>query len=177
MKKIKTTTYESLNPEQRLVATIEASGRGDDDEVQRLFSTCPRKTYTQTDAAFANKHLLVVTVAMAIELELASIALSAFMSIFHQSENFKAKIKKTKRFEDMKAEEMHQLAAMLEAIAAMDAAAARWFEAKGISRENWIKFRPKRHLVVDFWANLAPEPSEDDVQHVLEQFAEIEQGI
>ena len=54
MKKINLTKlYDRFTPEERLRLVIEALAREDDEEIGRLIASCPYKTYTQTDIAFA----------------------------------------------------------------------------------------------------------------------------
>jgi hypothetical protein len=46
--------YDQLQPGERFRLTLAALGRGDEDEVQRLETTCPRKNYSMADAAVAD---------------------------------------------------------------------------------------------------------------------------
>jgi len=48
-----TKLYDRLTSEERLRLAIEALARGDDEEIDRLNVSCPYKTYTQTDVAYA----------------------------------------------------------------------------------------------------------------------------
>lgn len=50
---IKTSVYENLTAQQRLVAVIEAFARKDKVEVDRLMDSCPKRTYRLNDWAFA----------------------------------------------------------------------------------------------------------------------------
>jgi hypothetical protein len=52
-KKNLTKLYDRFTPEERLRLVIEALARGDEAEKARLITSCPYKTYTQTDVAFA----------------------------------------------------------------------------------------------------------------------------
>ena len=47
--------YEHFAPPERLTLTLEAMARGDDAEAARLKDTCPRKAYTQADAAYDDR--------------------------------------------------------------------------------------------------------------------------
>lgn len=50
---IKSKIYEQLSVRQRVIATIEAMSRSDDDELGMLYRTCPAKVYRQKDIAYS----------------------------------------------------------------------------------------------------------------------------
>lgn len=172
---IKPLVYETLTPEQRLVAAMEASSRDDQDELRRLFKTCPRKIYEQADAAFLDKWDRVVAITLAIELDIAQAALRACMFYFTEASSNQQKGRRT-GFDAKVA--MQCFGAMNEAIdlAVIEEAASRRFERMGIPRETWQKFRPSRNLVVEFWRDLAPEPIEFDVEMFLDVMTECDRA-
>jgi hypothetical protein len=47
--------YDHFTPPERLTLVLEALARGDEGEVRRLASSCPRKTYTAPDAEFGDR--------------------------------------------------------------------------------------------------------------------------
>ena len=47
--------YKALSPPERLVLTVEAMARGDEDEADRLDDSCPRRTHVQGDAEFTER--------------------------------------------------------------------------------------------------------------------------
>src|ERR1700712_904189 len=49
------TLYEQFTPTERVTLVLEAMGRRDDAEADKLARTCPRKTYTMGDAAYADR--------------------------------------------------------------------------------------------------------------------------
>ncbi|MDF1613842.1 hypothetical protein [Desulfurivibrio dismutans] len=149
--KIKDQTYENLTPDQRVVALMEASIRDDEAEMRRLVATTPRRTYVQGDAAVVDKLEWLTALCIAIELDMANMALTAFLVQKH--DGIKASFNE---------------AAIM---AAMNEASARWFESRNVPRETWLKFRPKRHFMVDNLIDLAPEPADFDVQNILDQWA------
>lgn len=61
MKDISSAIYETLTPQQRISATLDAMAREDEDECKRLTMTCPRKTYDQPDAEYTDgmDHILL----------------------------------------------------------------------------------------------------------------------
>lgn len=70
MRKIALTVYQDLSPRQRIVACIEAEARGDEDEKRRLISSCPKVTYSSTDARFSDAMEKLFALAMAVEADL-----------------------------------------------------------------------------------------------------------
>ncbi len=44
--------YEQLTPQERFLLALGAMSRGDDDEIDRLGRSCPRKVYKKRDSAF-----------------------------------------------------------------------------------------------------------------------------
>lgn len=76
MKSISPTVYESLTPRQRIIATIEAEARDDQDEVQRLVKTCPKKTYRMNDADYAEEVQLLLADSMAMECDMSYMAIN-----------------------------------------------------------------------------------------------------
>jgi hypothetical protein len=70
MKDISLSVYRNLTPAQRLVASIEALARGDEEEKQRLVKSCPRKSYIQNDAQFADIMENLMDLAIAVEADL-----------------------------------------------------------------------------------------------------------
>lgn len=79
MTALKPVIYESLTPRQRLIASIEALARNDEEEQVRLIKTCPKKAYTQTDAAYADKMTSLQDMMLAVECDMRGCALNFFM--------------------------------------------------------------------------------------------------
>jgi hypothetical protein len=63
--------YHRLEPEERLRATLEAAARGDEEEYDRLWDTCPMRQYSMTDAAFTDRWRAASTLATAVAIDLA----------------------------------------------------------------------------------------------------------
>ncbi len=55
MKKDLSKFYDTFTPDERVKLALAAMGRGDNEELKRLWSTCPRKAYRMQDAAFSDK--------------------------------------------------------------------------------------------------------------------------
>lgn len=83
MKKDISKLYDVFTPDERVKLALAAKIRGDNNELKRLWDTCPRKTYRMPDAAFDEKMegilLLaksVLTQMLLIEKDLAIISIS-----------------------------------------------------------------------------------------------------
>lgn len=72
---IKPAVYESLTPRQRVVAAMEAVGRNDTAEADRLRQTCQFKTYRQRDAEFSDRMDAIHRAALAVHIDLQSAVL------------------------------------------------------------------------------------------------------
>jgi hypothetical protein len=55
MKKSKLKNYDWFLPEERFQLTLAALTRDDELEIEKLFASCPRKTYTQIDTDYTSK--------------------------------------------------------------------------------------------------------------------------
>jgi hypothetical protein len=62
--------YNRLEPEERFRAALEAAARGDEEEYDRLWDTCPTRHYSMTDAAFLDRWRACSTMATAIAVDL-----------------------------------------------------------------------------------------------------------
>lgn len=67
---IKAVIYDNLTPQQRFLATLEADARKDETEIDRLWRTCARKTYTQADATFSDRLNDFYSAALAVHADL-----------------------------------------------------------------------------------------------------------
>ncbi len=72
---IKPAIYENLTAHERVIASIEALARGDEEEKKRLVKTCPKKTYTMSDGAYSDKMKALFDIAMAVECDMRGYAL------------------------------------------------------------------------------------------------------
>ncbi|MEJ6501402.1 MAG: hypothetical protein QNL54_07865 [Rhodobacterales bacterium] len=70
MKDISLSVYRNLTSAQRVVASIEALARGDEEEKRRLVKSCPRKSYTQNDAQYTRTMENLLDLAIAVEADL-----------------------------------------------------------------------------------------------------------
>lgn len=86
---IKPQIYESLTPRQRVIASIEALARGDEEEKRRLVKSCPKKSYLRTDAAYADTMDLLICLSVAIEADLRGCALNYFFASWQEGKDGK----------------------------------------------------------------------------------------
>jgi hypothetical protein len=63
--------YDRFTPEERFRLTLEALAREDEQEAERLWESCPRRTYTMNDAAYGDRMRTGLQITMAICLDLA----------------------------------------------------------------------------------------------------------
>lgn len=90
MKQLSNTLYTSLTPEERIIASIEANARGDENEVQKLIKTCPKKQYLSSDRAYSQRMDYLFTMQMTIETDLTQNALNYAVMNFIDIEPKKA---------------------------------------------------------------------------------------
>ena len=90
MKQLSNTLYTSLTPEERIIASIEANARGDENEVQKLIKTCPKKNYTSTDRAYSQRMDYLFTMQITVETDLTQNALNYAVMNFIDIEPKKA---------------------------------------------------------------------------------------
>jgi hypothetical protein len=62
--------YDRLEPHERFRAALEATARGDEEEHDRLWDTCPMRHYSMTDAAFTDRWRASGYLAMAVAIDL-----------------------------------------------------------------------------------------------------------
>jgi hypothetical protein len=142
--KIRGAVYEALSPRQRIIAAMDAIGRHDTAEVERLKSTCPIKTYRQRDAAFSDTMEALFGTGPAVEADLRGAALWWWMvrAIPNQGD------------------------ALLKNMAAIEGA---WLALLGdMSITSPTATAPPRHPLVAHLLGIAPEPDSDRVSENYE---------
>lgn len=78
---IKPAIYDKLTTRQRILATLEATARGDKSEVERLIESCPKKTYRMNDTAYSNTINALHIAAIIVEADLRGYALAFQMTM------------------------------------------------------------------------------------------------
>ncbi len=79
MKTVKPIIYEKLTAQQRVIASIEALARDDEEEKERLKDSCPQYTYKMTDNAYSGKMRALYDIAMVSAFDMHSCALNFFL--------------------------------------------------------------------------------------------------
>ncbi len=144
MKDIKPIVYESLTPRQRVIATIEAEARGDEVEAKRLVATCPRKTYTQADAAYTDMMIHLVAMSVAIESDIRGYLIGTLLAVIMEHDD--------------------TLQVFLQKIANVRAAWRETLEVQGIDPDVMRKFTaPLEHEGIKFFEDMLPEAEPEDV--------------
>lgn len=142
--KLKPIVYENLTPGERIVASVEALARGDMDERQRLISSCPKKTVTQTDPAYSDVMERLIYMALAVQCDLRTEAICFQFAL--------------------KAEEPFDM--FLRRMASIQAAWHQTLEEYGIDPTSMNKATRPPHPIVDLLMDLvnAVEPAADDTK-------------
>lgn len=137
---IKPSVYESLTPRQRVIATIEAEARGDENEVTRLRDTCPKYTYRQHDAEYTQGMIRVIACSLAVESDIRGNIIGALIAAIADHDDAMQKF--------------------LQNIANIRAAWHSVLEEIGIDPDIMKKFAPPQHFSNEFIDRLLPEPDE-----------------
>ena len=75
MKQLADSMYRTLTAEERIIASVEANARDDENEIEKLIQTCPRKNYKSTDRAYSQRMDYLFAIQMAVEADLTQNAL------------------------------------------------------------------------------------------------------
>lgn len=79
MKNIKDNVYKKLTSDQRIIASIDAMARGDNDEKLHLSKTCPKYNYTMNDHRFCGKLEALQDLTVVIENDMRGCILAFFL--------------------------------------------------------------------------------------------------
>ncbi|WP_027371132.1 hypothetical protein [Desulfovermiculus halophilus] len=141
--------YKALKAHERVVLSVEAEARGDDDELHRIKDTAPKKLYEQLEHEYVDTMMQLCTVSIAFESDMLSNALT-FAWAFG-SENSQLQVAAEKA---------------LQTIANLEAGRKRIFADLGVSTEAADAYGPKRHPVLEHLVSVAPEPNGDDDKEI-----------
>jgi len=141
---IKPAIYETLTPRQRVIATIEAEAREDEDEVRRLVATCPKNTYSQNDAAYTDMMMKLAGMSVAIECDTRGHVIGALLAIIMEHDD--------------------ALQVFLQNIANIRAAWHGTLAGLGIEPDIMEKAAPLQHTGMEFVIDLVPEPDAETVE-------------
>jgi hypothetical protein len=141
---LKPNLYDTLTPVQRVIATIEAEARNDAAEVDRLVTSCPKKTYTMNDNAYTDKlnHLMIM--GLAIECDIRGQTIGFWIAMDRDRDDC------AQRF--------------LQNIADIQAAWGQTLNDLGIDPGTMAKAGPPRHGAIELLSDLLPEPDMKNVQ-------------
>lgn len=141
--------YARLSPPERIRAAISAMARGDDEEVTKLKTTCPKKSFLMTDPAYSEAMERLMHLSMAIESDLRGMTLDFFM-----------------------ASRLGALDAVDQTLADAASLETAWqalLAEHGIPREEMRKAEPTRHRAVDALLHISDgEENPDTVAACLE---------
>ncbi len=156
MKNIKPVIYEKLTTRQRIIASVEALARDDEEERLRLVSTCPKKNYHQTDWEYSEKMIRLVCMSMAHECDQRGNALNFLIVLF---------------IKNIVADQW------LQNIADNQAAWEAMLKGEGIAPETMKKVGPPTSLVLEIIGGLLPEADQENVEKIVEEIGGIYDGL
>ena len=142
---IKPIVYENLTPRQRVIATIEAEARDDQDEVQRLVKSCPKKTYRANDSEYTETMHELMYVTLGVEYELQRNALGFMAALYLDNLT---------------------LNKFLQNIADIQAAWQETLEGMGIEPVTMRKATSLVPMVIDALEELLPDPDLENVNKI-----------
>ncbi len=146
--------YRALKAHERVVLSVEAEARGDDDELHRIKDTAPRKTYQQLEHEYVDTMMQLCTVSIAFESDMLANALTFAWGF--GSENSQLQVAAEKA---------------LQTIANLEAGRKRIFTDLGVSTEAADAYGPTRHPVLEHLISVAPEPNGDndgDIERLMQ---------
>lgn len=155
---IKPIVYENLTPRQRVIATIEAEARDDQDEVQRLVKSCPKKNYRANDAAYAETLENLMNLALAVECDLRGNALALMTWSFMDEINIEVN--------DGLAQKL------LQNIINTRTAWEKTLQEAGISPESMYKAVPLQSPFFGFIEAVLPDPEPETVAEIAGMMGE-----
>ncbi len=142
---IKPIVYENLTPRQRVIATIEAEARDDQEEVQRLVKSCPKKTYRTNDAEFYETLETLMHVTLGVEYELQRNALGFIAGLYL---------------------DYGAIDKFLQNIADIQAAWYETLEGMGIEPETMRKATSLTPVIIEAVEELLPDPDPENVSKI-----------
>lgn len=160
MKKLNNKVYENLGVKERIIASVEAKARGDDNEVTRLIKTCPKMRYNCTDPEYADRMNNLFIIQMALECDLMRHALSYLLAVFTGATT-----------EIMAKVEAHAL----QTFADCHAAWQEFLDDNGLKLESMNKIiEDMRHpIVVSMLENPLQEPNREGIDYCKEIYNQI----
>ncbi len=156
MKALNPNLYATLTPRQRVIATLEAEARGDEQEVERLIKTCPKKTYTMNDAAYTDTMAGLASAILAVECDLLSTALICTLTV---KRNFDIFDRYAQRLADVQAAWRETL------------------EENGINPDTMAKVAPIRHPLLAYLLEKAPPPDPEAVKEQKKLTRNVFEGL
>jgi hypothetical protein len=144
MKNLSDKYYQALEAHERVVLSVEAESRGDDEELHRIRDTAPKKTYQQLEHEYVDTMMQIYTVSIAIEHDMLSNALTFAWAFGSKDSQLQVAAKRA-----------------LQAIANLEAGRKRIFANLGVSEEAADAYGPERHPVLEHLIGVVPEPNTD----------------
>jgi len=142
-----------LSASERIRAAVAAMARGDDEELQTLKTTCPKKTFVMTDPAYAEGMQRLLALAMAVESDLQGMALDFFLA--------------------SRGEDHETVDEVMTAVASLETAWGDFLAELGIPRREMAEAGPPRHRGVKSIIQVSEgEEDAEAVQYCLDAMRE-----
>jgi len=85
--KIKNSVYEGLTPKQRMIATINAQVREDNNELQKLIDTCPKETCLIPDPAYSHTMQFLISLSAAVECDIRGDIIGILLAVISKQDD------------------------------------------------------------------------------------------
>ena len=181
--KIKDAIYKELTPRQRIISMIEAIGRADAEEVERLKETCERKSYRISDLKYYGVLTRLFEMSMAVESDLRGMVINYIDADSNKKQVMFAQEMDNNDFEwndffksmgikkqpmTSVIESLQELQDMyIQKIANIDCAWNELLESMGINKVSIGSAFAPRHEQVIFLLKTAPPPDKTDTKEML----------
>lgn len=164
---IKPAIYENLTIQERVIASVEALARDDEEEKQRLVKSCPKKTYTMSDYAYSGKMEALQDMAMVVECDMRGCALNFFMLLYLDD-----------HLDDDKHKGLHKLMqkmpCQIQEMISIKQAWHDFLEEEGINPAMMDKaYKPVRHFAIEFTAAFADEMKFEPDPETVEKYRNV----
>lgn len=136
--KIKNNVYEGLTPKQRMIATINAQVRKDNNEFKKLIDTCPKETCLIPDPAYLHTMQLLLSLSVAVECDIRGDMIGILLAIISKQED--------------------SMGSFVQSISNIQAAWEEVLNSYGIDPKEISKISAPKHPVFNEIQNLLPEP-------------------
>ncbi|MCK6419027.1 MAG: hypothetical protein L6Q57_08865 [Alphaproteobacteria bacterium] len=98
--------YEKLSNHERIIASLEALGRNDQEEKKRLVETCPKKNYRMNDHGYCSFMEALQNMVVSVECDMRGHALNFMMLLWLESKVIQEKWDRVYKFVEQEPEQL-----------------------------------------------------------------------